>query len=190
MMLTNKWRMVSRDSLLGNWFSSASCSMCYPATFSNSLILVSLQKAIDKPKSLDNKDSAIAELGLLTDVVAADVAMLQNFFSARETQMAALFGRKLRRNPVRDELIRLVVLEYAAGRRRRPAYYIKKCASLATAPSIRSELYLLQHVGLIVMVDDVTHAKASLAAPTRKLIDFYNFQMPGLRQTIIELLKI
>jgi hypothetical protein len=151
---------------------------------------VSLRDTSGRSKSLALKDPQIAELGLLTDIVAADVAMLQSFFSAREAQMATLFGRKLRRNPVRDELIRLVVLEYAAGHRRRPAYYIKKCASLATAPSVRSELHLLQHVGLIVMIRDATHAKASLVAPTQRLIDFYNFQMPGLRQTIIELLKI
>ncbi len=141
-------------------------------------------------KSKVSQDRSIADVGLLSEDVAADVAMLQNFFATRERQMSALFGKTLRRHPVRDELMRLLILEYAAGRRRRPAHYIKECASLATAPSVRSELHLLEHSGLVKLIDDVSHKGASLVAPTRKLIDFYNDQMPRLREAVLELLKI
>ncbi len=140
-------------------------------------------------RSTVSQDRSIADVGLLSEVVASDVAMLQRFFAARERQMSILFGRTLRRHPVRDELMRLLILEYAAGRRRRPAHYIKECASLATAPSVRSELHLLEHAGLVKMIDDDSHQGASLVAPTRKLIDFYNGQMPRLRETILELLE-
>lgn len=134
-------------------------------------------------------NSEIATFGALNAHVAADIAILQEFFSNRDRIMAQLFGRPLRRNPVRDELLRLIMLEFSQENQRRIAFYVRACSCHATAPSIRSELDLLVHADLIRLVDEPYDRRAKSVAPTTKLVSFYNERIPQLRKEVLSLIE-
>ena len=132
--------------------------------------------------------SQIACHGTLKPEVASAIATLQVFFMNREKLMSKLFGRALRRSAFRDELLRTIMLEFARDQHRRMAFYIRACSSQATAPSVRSELDLLAAAGLIELVREPFDMRATLVMPTTKLVDFYNNQMPRLRDEVYALL--
>jgi len=132
---------------------------------------------------------SVAEMGTLSQEVADDVGILQEFFRNRDQLMAGLFGSKLRRSPTRDELIRQIVLQFAQGSRRNIAFYAHACSYLATEPSVRSELELLAHKGLVRFIDEPANKRSKVVAPTKRLIQFYNVQMPRLRTEVLALLR-
>lgn len=133
-------------------------------------------------------ESGVADFGTLNAQAAEDIAVMQEFLSNRDRIMSSLFGRSLRRNPTRDELLRQIMLQFAQGNRRRIAFYVRACSFQATAPSVRSELDLLVHTDLVELMDEPSDRRATLVAPTTKLVSFYNEQMPRLRNEVLHLL--
>lgn len=102
----------------------------------------------------------------------------------RERLLGKLFGRTLRRSAARDELLRLIILAFSKGQLLRPSAYVRQCAHYATGPSIRSEIDILVDADLVLLRPDPSHRTAYLVVPTKKLIDFYNREMPRLREEI------
>ena len=142
-----------------------------------------------RPGSPRKKPAApLAEPGSLHPEVASDIAVLHEFFGNRDRLIARLFGRAVRRNPVRDELLRQVMLQFASGVQRSTSFYIRACSFLATAPSVRSELTLLAHAELIRLCDNTSDKRAKLVAPTAPLVNWYNEHMPSLRREVMALL--
>ena len=80
------------------------------------------------------------------------------------------------------------MLQFAQGNRMRIAFYVRACSFQATAPSVRSELDLLAHAGLIELLDEPSDRRATFVVPTTKLVSFYNEQMPRLRREVLRFL--
>jgi hypothetical protein len=141
--------------------------------------------------SAQNKTAPIpAELGSLDEEVASDVAILRQFMAARERLFSKLFGRILRRSAARDELLRLIILAFSKGHILRTNAYVRQCAHYATGPSIRREIDILADADLVLLEPDPNHRSAYLVVPTKKLIDFYNNEMPRLREEIKNIFSI
>jgi hypothetical protein len=135
--------------------------------------------------SAQNKTAAYpAELGSLDEEVASDVALLRQFMTDRERLFGKLFGRTLRRSAARDEILRLIILAFSKGQLLRASAYVRQCAHYATGPSIRREIDVLVDADLVLLKPDPSHRTAHLIIPTKKLIDFYNREMPRLRDEI------
>ncbi len=47
---------------------------------------------------------------------------------------------------------------------------------------------LMEYTGLVVLTADAHSRASKLVAPAEKLIDFYNTQMPRLRDEVLELI--
>ncbi len=144
------------------------------------------RRVVAAPKRVE---SGIADFGTLDAQAAQDIALMQEFLSNRDRVMAGLFGKSLRRNPTRDELLRQIMLQFAQGHRRRIAFYVRACSFQATAPSVRSELDLLVHTDLVELLDEPSDRRATLVAATTKLVSFYNDQMPRLRREVLRLVN-
>ncbi|MBV8817341.1 MAG: hypothetical protein JO022_03225 [Acidobacteriaceae bacterium] len=130
-----------------------------------------------------------AEFGALDPEVAQDIALLREFAANRQRQLNRLLGRNLRHSPLRDELLRLIILSFAASRHQRISFYVRSCAVYATEPSVRIEIEQLASAGLILLTRDRLHSRALLVVPTCKLVRFYNEQMPRLRHEVMSLLS-
>ncbi len=136
----------------------------------------------------DTDDVAPAEAGSLDAEVARDVALLRQFAINREKAMAGLFGRKLRVSPARDELLRLIVVAFAEGHCFRTSYYREACAYFESGQAVNREIAVLETCGLVVLQTDPRFARARILVPTRRLVAFYNTQMPRLRTEVMALL--
>jgi len=122
-----------------------------------------------------------APLGTLDSEVARDLQLLRDFIKARERHMHMLFGRTLRHSATRDELMRLIVLAFSTDRILGVSAYIRLCSGYATAPTVRAELSTMEDARLIIL-EPQNGRRSALVLPTRKLIDFYNRQLPRLRE--------
>ena len=145
---------------------------------------------MDGHTQLQSGRSPIAEFGSLSRQAGEDITILQEFFRNRDRHMAHLFGANVRRNPTRDELLRQIMLQFAEGQQRRMAFYVQACSHLASQPAIRSELELLAHANLVVLLGEPGYRRARLVAPTRRLVNFYNTQMGNLRTEVLILLGL
>jgi hypothetical protein len=94
----------------------------------------------DTRKEADTGDARDAGVQVSTPVLAAtgslpasvlgDLVALRNFLEGRDWTMASLFGLKLARSNLRNELIRMIVIKFGFGRLRSIAHYQRMCASL------------------------------------------------------------
>lgn len=121
-----------------------------------------------------------ARFGSLEAEAARDVRLLVEFMEAREARMRALFGRQLRPNPTRDDLIRRIVLNFSDQKILSVSEYIRLFASYASAPTIRAEITLLSEAGLVILRGGSAR-RSPKVCPASRLIDFYNHQIPRLR---------
>ena len=131
----------------------------------------------------------MAPFGSLDPEVARDIALLREFAANRHRHMNRLLGRTLRHSPLRDELIRLILLSFATSRHQRLAFYVRACTAYATEPWVRVEVDRLVSEGLIILTRDELHPRALLINPTVKLIEFYNHYMARLRSEVTLLLS-
>ncbi len=130
-----------------------------------------------------------AEPGTLEREVGGDVALLHAFAANRERAMVGLFGRRMRISPARDELLRLIVLAFSEGRLCRTSYYRECCSYFESGQAVSREIGVLESSGLVVLQPDPRFARARIVVPTRRLVEFYNTQMPRLRAEVGALLR-
>ncbi len=126
----------------------------------------------------------LAARGSLQADVLADLVALRRFVDARDRALDSLFGRKLARSYLRDELLRMVVIEFGFGRMRTIAHYQKACPHLGTSAAVRGELHLLAELGLIIYLPSESDRNALQIGPSQKLIDWYSGQMPQLMDEV------
>ncbi|MGI4942932.1 MAG: hypothetical protein ACRYHQ_20600 [Janthinobacterium lividum] len=129
-----------------------------------------------------------AEPGSLEAEVARDVALLRQFAINRERAMAGMFGRKMRVSPARDELLRLIVVAFSEGHCFRTSYYREACSYFESGQAVAREIGVLESCGLVLLQTDPRFVRARIVVPTRKLVAFYNTQMPRLRTEVMALL--
>ncbi|MBV9655822.1 MAG: hypothetical protein JOZ42_14805 [Acetobacteraceae bacterium] len=131
-----------------------------------------------------------ADFGSLDPEVSRDLAVLQEFAANRERHIAGLFGRTVRADPLRDKLLRVILLAFAEGKHMRVSHFVEECRSHGTPPSVRASINFLVEGGLVQLEPDPSHPRARLVRPTRKLVHFYNEQMPRLREEVARLLNL
>lgn len=130
-----------------------------------------------------------AEIGSLDAEAGRDLALLQQFALSRERAMNKLFGRRLRGNPARDELLRLIVVAFSEGHCFRTSYYRQSCTYFENGEAVNREIAVLVSSGLVLLRTDPRFARAQIVVPTRRLVAFYNTQMPRLRAQAMALLS-
>ena len=118
--------------------------------------------------------------GTLDPGVLADLVALRNFLENRERALEGLFGQSLPRSPLRDELIRTMVIEFGFGRLHTKAHYRRKCAHFGQPADVIAEMERLANNGLAVFLPGGGHHEAWHIAPSQKLVDWYSHQMPRL----------
>ena len=126
----------------------------------------------------------LAARGSLQADILADLVALRRFYEARDRAFDALVGRKLPRSHLREELLRMVVIEFGFGQLRTVAHYEKVCAPLGSSAAIRGELHLLAELGLVLYLPAETDRKALQVGPTQTLVDWYASQMPQLMRDV------
>lgn len=128
------------------------------------------------------QEGAHAPFETLDAHTAAYLAMLDAFLAEREASAARLFGRTMPVSPVRDKLLRMIVLTFSERRIIRLSHYVRSCSRIASAPTVRTELDRMRRAGLIVILADPTHVRGQLIAPTEKLIRFHQAGMDAFRE--------
>jgi hypothetical protein len=109
-----------------------------------------------------------------------DLIVLRQFELNRDKVLARLFGVKLRRSRLREEMLRILVIEFGLGHTRQVSFFIKECKALGSASAVRLEISRLCSLGLTILRDDPEDARSARVVPTQKIISFYNTQMPRI----------
>lgn len=129
-------------------------------------------------------DNTPATPGTLNDEALEDLITLQGFIEDRYETLQRLIGRRLGRSQLRDELIRMVVIDFGRGVQRNMAAYQRLCLHLGSVSATRGELHLLADVRLFALVVLPDNRRSTLVLPTQRLIDWYSEQMPGLLEQV------
>jgi hypothetical protein len=122
-----------------------------------------------------------AELGSLSPEALRDLWLLHEFTRARQTLFAAFAVKRLRRNPQRDEILRLVLLEFGQGRHRRLSFYQRELGTQGSKFATRDEVHRLAQIGVLILENDPTDARSLLVKPSAQFVDWYSNQVPRLK---------
>jgi hypothetical protein len=121
-----------------------------------------------------------ASLGSLDAGPLNDLIVLSQFELNRDKLFAKLFGTRLRRSRLREELLRTILVEFGLKRVRPINFYKRTLSDLGSATAIRMEIDLLACLKLLVVKNHPTNARQSQVVPTVKMIAFYNSEMPRI----------
>ena len=121
-----------------------------------------------------------AEPGSLNLEALADLVVMREFLDNRDRLLEKLYGRKLPRSQLRDNLIRSVVIEFGLGHVRHLMFYQKGLLHFGSRTAIRNEVARLESLGLVTMAIGEDDRRTAEVVPTRKLIEWYSTYMPAL----------
>lgn len=107
---------------------------------------------------------------------ALSLRLLHWFLESREDAIAGLIGDDYRPDPLRDELMRLICLNFAEGSMWRLPDYQKDLGARWTQDAVAVAVAALDAADLVSI--DVHSSTAGLIRPTKRLISFYNKNMP------------
>ena len=119
-----------------------------------------------------------AEPGSVAADVLADLILLREFFANRDLALARLLGSRGGHVRLRDEMLRLAVIEFGQGRTRNLAFFVFECSALGSTSAVRNEIRRLAMFGCLNLRDDVLDTRSTLVVPTEKLVRWYCQQMP------------
>lgn len=111
---------------------------------------------------------------------ALSLRLLHWFLESREEAIAELIGPGYRPDSLRDELMRSVCLHFSHGHVRDLVDYQQDLASRHAAPSVAAAFEVLALVHLVTIDHDAPVGSAKLIKPTKRLISFYNKNMPAV----------
>ena len=126
--------------------------------------------------------------GSLHPRVVGDLRLLLQFFADREILWRQQFGPRLKPTPLRDLLVRTVLLDFGEGKRPHVADYQRMLKGQVAAATIRNELRRFEDSGLIVVVPEAADRRQRAVLPTEKLVRFYNDVVPSLIEVLEEIL--
>lgn len=128
------------------------------------------------------REDGPAEAGSLAAEALADLIALRKFVEARDNALESLLGGTLKRSPIRDELMRLIVIEFGFGRVRNVAFYTRTCAHVDNSSEVERELYLLDELRVVILTPGGKDGRTLDVVPTKKLVDWYSRVMPPLME--------
>ena len=132
---------------------------------------------------------APAPFGALDPQVASDILRLRDLFLERREAISRMTGRPSWRDPLRDELLRLVVINHATEKVQPSTYYYTACKHYGSAPVVRRKIGELARLGLLALVPSDTDRRSTEVWPTEKLILAYNSEIPEFRKRVIQMLS-
>lgn len=125
-----------------------------------------------------------AKRGTLDPDAHRELIVMQHFLTQRDKAMDELLGMRLRRSRLRDEVIRLVVIEFGHDRAHHLSFYQTACAGLASSFAVRDEIRRLAGLEIVLMMPDPKDHRSVCIEPTQRLIDFYSEEMPRMVHSI------
>lgn len=133
------------------------------------------------------RKAVVAPFGKLTPGAAADVQLFQEFFALRDRVFAQMLGRRAKRSPLREELLRHILTQYVAGRTCPISAYQRLSTYHAAWSAVRTEIDMLEYAGLVVLSRSEKDRRETHVFPTQKAIEFYNVEMPKLADAMASL---
>ncbi len=122
-----------------------------------------------------------AKPGSLPAEALSDLKIWLDFNTRRDRIMDALFGLQLPRSPLRDDLVRRVLVEFGDGLSLPVSYYIEKCQAVAGAAAVKSEITVLANLGILLLTPNPANLSSYCVGPSQRLVDWYAQTMPSLR---------
>ena len=111
---------------------------------------------------------------------AALARILREYDEGRRRAFDRLLGRRYRPSPLRDELIRMAILDCQAGTPRRITDYRVLLAHLGSRPAVHEEVRRLVDAGLMAVEPGVRPRRGAVVRPTQRLVDWYAAQIPEI----------
>jgi len=137
---------------------------------------------------LAREDLQAANDNSLNREAALSLRLLHWFLESRESAIAELIGPGYRPDPLRDELMRLVCLNFAEGQARRLLQYQDDLAPRWTHAAVEEAIDALDLAHLIMIDPKISAEKQGLIWPTKRLVSFYNTHMPELLEVAVKIL--
>lgn len=125
-----------------------------------------------------------AEPGSLNAEALADLVVYQQFIRGRDKALHQLYGKRLPRSILRDELLIIVIIEFGRGKTHQISYYQRCLHELGSSTTIRSELDRLAGLELLILQLGVSDRRTAEVVPAQRLVDWYSNQMPRLRKEV------
>src|SRR5689334_8337224 len=111
--------------------------------------------------------------GSLSRAAMHDLIVMRAFLRSRHEAFAAFIGSNMRRSILRDEVVRLALLEHALGRSPRLSRFQSELSSFGSKFAVRDEVQRLSRLGALVLGKDTTNARAVVVSPSQRLADWY-----------------
>lgn len=138
---------------------------------------------------LARDDLQAANDNSLNREAALSLRLLHWFLESREGAIAELIGPDYRPDPLRDELMRLVCLNFAEGQARSLRQYQDDLISRWTNAAIEEAVDALSSAHLVMSDPKRDVERRGLIWPTKRLVSFYNTQMPELLEVAVKILR-
>lgn len=122
-----------------------------------------------------------AEEGALNSDTLRDLMVFRDFWARRDAAMAALLKRKLPPTRLRDELVRLILIEFGHGRHNRLSFYQRELAAFAGSFAVRDEVHRLAKMGVLVLENDPSDRRALIVRPASSLVHWCENHISVLR---------
>lgn len=129
---------------------------------------------------LKQPESVAAEDGSLTNLAVRGLALIQEFYIVRDRRIRDLVGRKYRRSPLREELMRQITFAFADRKLLRVVDYQKMLADFGSRSLVRTEIDILYAESIVILRHSQSSERATVVVPTNKLISHFNRQVPDL----------
>lgn len=128
-----------------------------------------------------------AELGSASRELCVLVVSLQDYYDRRDVLFRELIGRDFGRHRLTEDLIRRIVVQFCRGHIGRVQDWQAAMTDNGSRGSFRASLRLLEASDLVI-IQAGKDRRARLVWPTRRLIDWYETQLPLLaKDTVAEL---
>lgn len=141
-----------------------------------------LRRNRERKENMAKGTSPPAPFGLLDSAAFRTAVLLEEFFLTRDQALQRGLGRVLKRSPVREQLIRTIILQYAVGLSRHLSFYQEQLADLSGRSSVAAEARLLVDAGLVVLRTDPADKRAQSVLPTVRMIAWYNEETARIRE--------
>ena len=126
------------------------------------------------------KDNQAARPGSLNAEILADLQVYREFMDDRDRALVSLYGKRLLRSQLRDDLVRAVLIQFGNDQIRNISFYQKTLSHLGSQSVIRTEVLNLVGFGLFLFRDAPADRRSALVVPTQRLVDWYSTHMPAL----------
>jgi hypothetical protein len=110
--------------------------------------------------------------GKLAPDLLRDLINFREFLAMRDEAMRKLLGRNMAPSRLRDEIVRLALIEFGHGRHNRLSFYQRELTGFAGRFAVRDEVHRLSKIGVLVLENDPNDQRAIIVRPSRVLVSW------------------